>query len=241
MEKYLFEKEWKEAVLIRKDNKSTVLVLDGEEQEVYCPEIARGNIDEKGSPCLISESRGSGNGKYEVMAFSLDRMERQNKDWICLRPDIFEDAVSFFIANHQMEEMVSECGVGKGKTGRGDVEVDFFAGDAYIGINVPDAILNAVDGGWMQIKSLLLTAEKITKYKNVLDHLRDTGKRMIFLTVFQHGLNDNMQGLLCKELSRFFGMDMDEKKEFWIVDMKLEPEGITMLSYQSITDKVLLS
>lgn len=30
MKKYGFEKEWKEAVLIRKENASTVLVMDGE-------------------------------------------------------------------------------------------------------------------------------------------------------------------------------------------------------------------
>ena len=46
MEKYLFEREWKEAVLIRKDNKSTVLVIDGEEMEICCPKIVRGNITE---------------------------------------------------------------------------------------------------------------------------------------------------------------------------------------------------
>lgn len=44
MEKYGFEKEWKEDVLIRKENASTVLVMDGEEVEIDCPEIARGNV-----------------------------------------------------------------------------------------------------------------------------------------------------------------------------------------------------
>ena len=35
MEKYYFEEEWKEAVLLTKENKSTVLVLDGEEVEKH--------------------------------------------------------------------------------------------------------------------------------------------------------------------------------------------------------------
>lgn len=34
---------------------------------------------------------------------------------------------------------------------------------------------------------------------------------------------------------------MNEKTEFWIVDLKLGEDGITMLSYQNITDKVLLN
>lgn len=42
MEKYYFEKEWKEGVLLLKEDKSTVLVLGGKEVEVSCPEIARG-------------------------------------------------------------------------------------------------------------------------------------------------------------------------------------------------------
>ena len=46
MEKYYFEKEWKEGVLIIKENKPTVLVIKGEELEICCPKAVRGNITE---------------------------------------------------------------------------------------------------------------------------------------------------------------------------------------------------
>lgn len=91
-----------------------------------------------------------------------------------------------------MEEMVSDCKVVNGKSNKRKTEPDFVAGDAYIELNVPDAILNAADGGWLQIKSLLLTAKKIVKYKNLIAELKNTEKRIIFLTAFQHGLNDKM-------------------------------------------------
>lgn len=81
MEKYYFEQELREAALIKSSDKSTAIVLNGEEIEIYCTEFARGNITEEGMPCLISESKIPGNGKFEVMAFSLDSMMTERK-WI---------------------------------------------------------------------------------------------------------------------------------------------------------------
>ncbi len=224
MEKYYFEKEWKEGVLLIKKDKSTVLVLGGEELEIYCPEIARGNINEVGMPCLISEAKGLKNEKCEVMAFSLDNPNRENKDWICTKPIVFEDAIEYFLTNHQMEGLDNGCKV------YGDIKMegkkwDLVTGDACVQIKVPDVILDAAGGGWMQVKSLMLTAEKISRYKSAFASLWDTGKRMVFLTIFQHGLNERMQGWLCKDLSKYFAMDMDEKAEFWVADLRLEPDG----------------
>lgn len=240
MEKYYFEKELKEAVLIKNGDRTITMVLNGEGMEVCCPELCSMNIREDGSPCLVSEDKIPNDRKYEVVAFSLDNLNRENKDWICLEPAIFEDAFEFFLACHCMEGMVNGCTFQKIES-RGDAGPDFMAGDACIQINIPDAILNPVDGEWFEIKSLLLTGRKIARHRNLIANFHGTGKRIIFLTIFQHNLNDNLQGLLCKELSRFFGMDMEEGNEFWVADAKLEPDGITLLSYQSITDRVLLS
>ena len=45
MEKYYFEKELKEAVLIRNGGRPTAMVLNGEEMEVCCPELCSMNIE----------------------------------------------------------------------------------------------------------------------------------------------------------------------------------------------------
>lgn len=148
MEKYGFEKEWKEDVLIRKENASTVLVMDGEEVEIDCPEIARGNVSGWGTPCLVSGDGSPEDGKYSVMAFSLDHPKRENKDWICIKPIIFEDAIEYFLTNNYMEEMVNGCMASKRMESKGKAGADFIAGNAYVEINVPDAILNAAGDGW---------------------------------------------------------------------------------------------
>ena len=109
MEKYYFEKELKEAVLIRNGGRPTAMVLNGEEVEVCCPELCSMNIGEDGNPCLVSEDKISSDKKYEVVAFSLDYPNRENKDWICLEPAIFEDALEFFLFSHCMEGMVNGC------------------------------------------------------------------------------------------------------------------------------------
>lgn len=95
MEKYYFEEEWKEAVLLTKENKSTVLVLNGEEVEIYCPETVRGNVSECGTPCLVSEGKSPDGGGYSVMAFSLDSIVTENKGWICLQPIVFGRQLDF--------------------------------------------------------------------------------------------------------------------------------------------------
>ena len=240
MEKYYFEKELKEAVLIKSNEKPVTMVLNGEEVEVCCPELCSMNIAENGSPCLVSEDKASNDKKCEVVAFSLDIPNRENKDWICLEPIIIEDAVEYFLANHHMEEMVSGCIARKEMESRGGAVADFIAGDAYIEINVPDAILNAAGNGWMQAKSLLLTDEKAVRYRDMVSGMEDGNKRFILLTVFQHGLNDRMWDFLCRELSRLFGADLQENTEFWVIDLRLEPDGITLVSCQNVTGRVLL-
>ena len=46
MEKYYFEKELKEAVLIKSNEKPVTMVLNGEEVEVCSPELCSMNIAE---------------------------------------------------------------------------------------------------------------------------------------------------------------------------------------------------
>ena len=173
VEKYYFEEEWKEAVLLTKENKSTVLVLDGEEVEICCPETVRGNVSECGTPCLVLESKYPKDGNYEAMAFSLDNPYRENKDWICMNPIIIEDAVGYFLASHHMEEMVSGSMVSRKIESREGAGPDFILGDAYIEINVPDAILNAAGNGWMQAKSLMLTGGKAVRYRDMVSGMEN--------------------------------------------------------------------
>ena len=239
MEKYYFENEWKEGVLLMKEDRSAVLALGGEEMEICCPETVRGNVSGWGMPCLALESEYSKNGKYEAMAFSLDHPCRENKDWICINPVIIEDALEYFLSNHYMEEMVSGCMRGRAG-GRGRTGPDFISGDAWIETNVPDAILNAAGDGWIQARSLIVAAEKAARFKKMISGMESENKRFILLTAFQHGLNDRMEGFLCRELSRLFGADLQENTEFWATDLRLEPDGITLLSYQNVTGRVMV-
>lgn len=176
------------------------------------------------------------------MAFSLDSIVAENKGWICLQPIVFGEAVGFFLANHHMEEMVSGSMVSRKIESREGAGPDFILGDAWIELNVPDAILNAAGNGWMQVKSLMLTDGKAVRYRDMdmVSGMEDGNKRFILLTVFQHGLNDRMFDFLCRELSRLFGADLQENTEFWVIDLRLEPDGVTLVSCQNVTGRVLL-
>ena len=70
----------------------------------------------------------------------------ENKGWICLQPIVFEQAVGFFLASHHMEELAGEC-IASRKIESREEEPDFILGDAWIELNVPDAILNVRRAG----------------------------------------------------------------------------------------------
>ena len=152
----------------------------------------------------------------------------------------FWQAVGFFLANHHMEELAGGCIASRKIESREGAGPDFILGDAWIELNVPDAILNAAGDGWLQVKSLMLTDGKAVRYRDMVSRMENENKKFILLTVFQHGLNDRMKGFLCRELSRLFGADMLETTEFWVADLKLETDGITLVSCQNVTGMVLL-
>lgn len=240
MGKYEFKNSLREAVLLKMEKQSAVLLLDEEEVEACCPSLGGMEIPEEGLPCLTTRNSNREECGYEVSAVYLDWFEKEEKSWICLKPMLFEEAAEFFLENCRMEEMTGDCVSSRRDTVWRGTGLDFETGDAWIEINVPSLQFEAADGRGVEIKSLLLTQQKIAKYSSLLVMQQD-GKRMIFLTVFQHGMNEEMHWCFCKKLSEAFDMVIDERTEFWVADMRLDADGITLVSYQSITDKVLLN
>lgn len=242
MSKYEFQNSLKEAVLMKMEKQSAVLLLEGEKVEMgtSCPFFGSMEIPAEGLPCLVTRNSNREECRYEVAAVSLDWFQKEEKSWICLKPMLFEEAAGFFLENCLMEEIAGDYADSEGETVRRGTGPDFETGDAWIEINAPSVELDVADGGEVEIKSLLLSPQKISKYSSLLVMQQDE-KRMIFLTVFQHGLNEKRQWFLCRKLSEAFDMVIDERTEFWVADMRLDADGITLVSYQNITDKVLLS
>lgn len=112
MEKFKFETELQEAVLIFEEGQPYV-VVEGEKRRVRSPvPLRRNSIGDEGIACLISEGDASGTAVVAVLYDDLP----QEKEWLCINPLLMEDAVCFFLTRHLMERMVDGYGVVRRET-----------------------------------------------------------------------------------------------------------------------------
>jgi|InofroStandDraft_1065614.scaffolds.fasta_scaffold13097_3 hypothetical protein len=107
MEKYRFNRKLQEAVWRRKEGQQPAIIIDGKEMKVRNP-VFVGNRA-KDITCLVEEDNKAGNTGYTVVAISFSNVDKKDKEWICTSPELLEQAVGFFIENHQMESMSGTC------------------------------------------------------------------------------------------------------------------------------------
>ena len=82
MKEYVFDKELKEAVIIKRNSQFTMNVLiDGKEEKCHCPATTRiGDVDVAGLHCLVSKSDDPKRKlKYTVEAVSMDDPDEPEK------------------------------------------------------------------------------------------------------------------------------------------------------------------
>ena len=85
MEEYVFDKELKEAVIMKRNSQFTMNVLiDSREEKCHCPATTRiGDVDVSGLHCLVSESNDPKRKlKYTVEAISMDDPDEADKNWV---------------------------------------------------------------------------------------------------------------------------------------------------------------
>lgn len=235
LKKYEFNKKLKEGVLTGRIKGQALVVVDGKEQTAQCSAWGKISCTE-GLPCLVSEYNSRESMRYTVEAVSFDN-EGGKRKWVCLRPMIFEQAVGFFLENHQMEKMVRCCDhvnkVSTATTGKG--RPDFHAGNAWIEVRVLGRTARK-SGGFNQ-RDLVSSIRQVEKYCQQLSAMQGMAERMILLLICQDGTQDKMLSFIEKvsdEIKNAVGTGM----EIWTAEMQLDVDGIGLLSYQNITDEI---
>lgn len=110
MKEYVFDKELKEAVIIKRNSQFTMNVLiDGQEEKCHCPATTRiGDVDVAGLHCLVSESDDPKRKlKYTVEAVSMDDPDEADKNWVGINLILSNRIVEFLLSTHQLDNMVS--------------------------------------------------------------------------------------------------------------------------------------
>lgn len=106
MKEYVFDKELKEAVIIKRNSQFTMNVLiDGREEKCHCPATTRiGDVDVAGLHCLVSESSDPKRKlKYTVEAISMDDPDEADKNWVGIDLILSNRIVEFLLTVHQYE------------------------------------------------------------------------------------------------------------------------------------------
>ncbi len=186
---------------------------------------------EEGIPCLVSY----GNNGYIVEAVSFYAGNRTDKEWFCINPLLFEHAVCYFLENHYMADMIGGHGNVSRLSGVRGSGFDLGTENAGIEIKVPFVIPDRT--GSCPWKSFLSSVNQITGYCNN-PSVKEKGKRILLLTVCQHGtaqIQFMTDGSVKEELKRAVSMGV----EFWIAEIKTEPDGISLMSHQNFTDIIL--
>lgn len=236
MEKLKFGKKLKEAVLFYEDGR-TYVVVGGEKRRVRSPVSLKVNsIGEKGVACLISEE--AGDSEAEVAAVLFDDLRKEGKDWICVNPILMEEVIGFFLEHHQMERMVNNYeAVMRGRI------ADYVIDDVcIIELRLPRTAVNKETGSYVVATSLFQSAEHL---KKSLDRiiLHSAIKRVILLILLPYK-GDSLLKTAMREEMRQVLEEASTKGltvEFWTAEMQFEADGISLLSYEDVTDMLVNS
>lgn len=232
MEKLIFGKELKEAVLFYEGGQPYV-VVGGEKRRVRSPVSLKVNdIGEKGVACLISE----GTCDSEVVAVLFDDLRREEKDWISVNPMLMEEAVGFFLEHHQMERMVNNYeAVMRGRI------ADYVIDDVcIIELRIPRTAVKKETGSYVVAASLFQSAEHLKKsLDRIIRHSEI--KRVIFLILLPYKGDSLLKTAMREEITQVLeeasakGLTV----EFWTAEMQFEADGISLLSYENVTDMLI--
>jgi len=232
MEKFIFDRKIQQAILRRRVGQLPTVVINGDEKKVRGPAFTGAGT--RDFPCLVEKERETGNAVYNVVAFSFDKADKKEKDWICTQPILLEKAIGFFIENHQMESISRACKCASRLADTRDSGFDIETEDVEIEIKVP---LFVPKNGTMW-KGFSQAVKQMISYCNS-SCAKDKGKRVVLLIICQQGTG-HIQSMTNRSLKEeLLKKAVDMGIEFWMAETKTEEDGISLISYQNFTDDLI--
>lgn len=191
MKDYLFDKELKEAVIVRRNSQFTMNVLiDGKEEKCHCPATTRiGDVDVAGLHCLVSKSDDPKRKlKYTVEAVSMDNPDEKEKNWIGINLILSNRIVEFLLNTHQLEKMVSGYDEVKREVSLGVSKLDFLVGNTYLEVKTPLTTIDVKYGDKVKTKKVMpfSSTDRMVKHIKELAGSLSDHERAILLTVHQY-------------------------------------------------------
>ena len=243
--KYKFDKELKEAILVKRNSQFTMdIEIDGNIEKAHCPTTNRiGDIETKNIACLVSESDDPKRKlKYTVEAVSCDELDKKDKNWIGINQILSNKLVEFFLETHQLDNMVSDYESIKREVKLGISKLDFLVGNTYLEVKTPLTTLNVKYGKNIKTKQVtpFSSTDRFCKHINELANSLQDHERAIMLTVHQYEITERKEHLKSTNyelVKKTIDEAMEKGLETWMVDMKFEKDGVSLISCKNTTNE----
>ncbi|MCM1219777.1 MAG: hypothetical protein NC548_35290 [Lachnospiraceae bacterium] len=146
-----------------------------------------------------------------------------------VNPILIDKAIGFFLENQMMGDILRGK-IQKGYVAAPNVRADYVAGNICIETKIFMKDSRPMEAN---LKSLLYSLDS---NKRTLDALLKHYKRVVLLIVCEEGVDDgSMEGFsLRKVLRNIFEEELDHGIEVWISEVRIETDGIALLSCQKV-------
>lgn len=226
MKKFRFTDEV-ETGLIVKNDETVFLMLDGKKVKFKCPIL--GDVGIEGIPCLV---RVNSEKKITVEAVSDGVSDTGRRNWICLRPMVYEEAFGFFLERHMRGKVIREYHVIKRSSGQEQIRCDYLVDDTAIEIKTFVPMIS-VHKGSIQAKLSVCPSDWLKKCFDNLTDIKDIAKRKILVMICPYGVKEDVLNY-CGEY--ILEIAKEKRVELWIVEMILDADGIELVSYQNVVN-----
>ncbi|MBR1731387.1 MAG: DNA/RNA nuclease SfsA [Ruminococcus sp.] len=245
--KYTFEKELREARIVKRNSQFTMNIdVDGEVIKAHCPATTRiGDVDLAGVACLVSKSDDPKRKlKYTVEAVSFDNPETKDKNWIGINLILSNRIVEFLLNTHQLDEMVYDYVEVKREVFLGSSKLDFLVGNTYLEVKTPLTTVNVRYGDKIKTKKVtpFSSTDRMVRHVGELAYSLKDHERAILLTVQQYEeteVKPHMHSTHYEEVKAAMTEAVEKGVESWNISLKFTPTGVSLLKLTNTTRDLL--
>ena len=228
---FQFARRLEEGTVVSRPNRFIMLVrAKGKTLRCHCPTTGRlGDLVLEGLPCLFSTAQ-TPNRKtaYTVEGISTSESARR---WVGINQTAANRYFEFFLRSGSLTRLAS--GEVRREVRLGRSRIDFLVGDAYVEVKTPLMMLPAGRGP-ARARSRFDSFDRLIRHMGELERSLAKGKKAKMVLCFLYDAKPFKppppDGTNSKILAAARSAD-EAGVERWQVNMKLTPEGVSLIRY----------
>ena len=220
--------------------------LDGQTVRCHCPATTRiGDVDLKGVSCLVSfYDDPKRKLHYDVEAVCFDGPDVKERNWVGINLILSNRLVEFLLRTHQLDEMVSDYDSIRREVKIGNSKLDFLVGNTYLEVKTPLTTINVKYGPQIRTKKVtpFSSTGRFEKHVSELASSLKEHERAILLTVNQYvptEIKPHLHSTHYDEVKEVFQKAVAAGIEAWNIDLKFEPDGVSLFSLRNTIEEYL--